>query len=163
MVSNVTDITQQMSNPHALNKLGFRLGFLGRLTDLVNTVGFQISNSHRGNRVTYIAEWEHQLVEAEAIVKHLKDNNLKCSFDEFKQKCEAYWLSEWNAGKQQCMKESQVRLLKRIHTLQKGVIFRYGCIIAIFVLATHLIFPLIIEYLPLFMQLFDVQIEPLPK
>lgn len=149
MVENVTDITQQMNNPHALNKLGFRLGFLGRLTDLVNTVGYEISSNYQGTGPKFIAKWEHSFVEAQAIVQHLGDCRLSPSFDKFKGKCEDYYLKpKWDDEQQNCMKHRQARLLEQIHEIQSRVIWRYLWTFAFVFALTASLVPLLIEHFP---------------
>ncbi len=147
MVNQVSQITGQMSNPYALNKLGFRLGYLGRLTDLVNTVGFEISSNYRGTGPMFAAKWEHSFVEAQAIVDRANDTELTCAFNDFKKICVDFTSSNWKECQHKTMKGRQTILLERIHKLQSNAVRKYVFYAAIVFAVAGLAFPVIIAHM----------------
>ena len=142
------NISQEMSSPHALNKLGYSLGFLGRLTDLVNTVAFEISCFQCEPDSSIIAKWACSLAEAHAIVKHLRDCKLNKSFYEFKTACEhSYLCGCWDGEKKSEMRDKQTELLRNTHRLQSKKLCEYVWTGVILLALIHLIFPLILHHL----------------
>lgn len=147
-MSSVSEITNQMKDPHVLNKLGFRLGFLGRLTDLVNTVAFEISLCQRKPDSSELAKWECSIAEAHAIVQYIGDRKLCICFSAFKRACEKLIMDgKWSEGTKREMRENQTELLTNTHRLQSKKLCEYVWTGLILLTILHLIFPLILHHI----------------
>ena len=148
MMSSVTEITNQMKDPHLLNKLGFRLGYLGRLTDLVNTVAYEISCCQCTPACSDIAKWECSIAETHAIVQHIGDRKLCTSFNAFKKACEKVFVNgKCREGLKNEMREKQTALLTNTHRLQSKKLCEYVWTGIILLALIHLVFPLILHHM----------------